>query len=185
MFTVNLLQDGSGTYDFGYINASNFISQTYRRIPVRTDYGFWMFNSTIIGIGNNLFRNAGASPAIADTGTSLMIVDPQVSDGYWSGVTGAGYSDTYGGYVFPCANKSQLQSFQVMVGDEGGSNNYIVSIPAALINYAQVDKTYCYGGIQSNEGYGLQIYGDLLFRSAYFIFYGTAGSESLGVAQKT
>lgn len=61
----------------------------------------------------------------------------------------------------------------------------MVNVPGPMLNYAQLDEVYCYGGLQSNEGYGLQIFGDMMFRNAFFVFYGTPGKEALGVADKT
>ena len=186
IFTANLQGDGSGTYDFGFANTSHYRATSLVRIPVDTSWGFWLFNSTIVGVKNSLYYNTNPSPAIADTGTSLLIMDPWVADGYWNAVAGSGLSDYYGGYVFPCSQAASLPSFQIIVGQYGALGAYyVVKVPPSMINYAQVDWTFCYGGIQSNEGYGLQILGDIMFRNAFVVFYGTPGQEALGFADKT
>lgn len=105
-----------------------------------------------------------------------MIVDPIVAEMYWSRVPSAIYA---GSYLFPCAQN--LPSFSVDVGRKGHS----VTIPGAQLNYAPVNDHYCYGGVQSNGGNSLQIYGDLLLRQSFVVFYGDGAELGLGFAEKT
>jgi len=104
-----------------------------------------------------------------------MIVDPIVAEEFWSNVPNAIYA---GAYMFPCSQS--IPSFSVAIGKKG----YKVTIPGSFLNYAPVNDYYCYGGIQSNQGRGLQIYGDLLFRSAFVVFYGGDSNLGLGFAAK-
>jgi len=105
-----------------------------------------------------------------------MIVDPSVAEEYWSHVPNAIYS---GAYLFPCAQT--LPSFGVAIGRRG----YKITIPGEMLNYAPVNRDYCYGGIQSNRGNPYQVYGDLMFRSSFVVFYGGAGNLGLGFAAKS
>lgn len=107
----------------------------------------------------------------------MLILDDTVVTTYYSRIKGAGYSAHFGGYIFPCS--TSLPSFGVALGD----NNYIVTIPSSMLNYAPVSANWCYGGIQSNEGYPLQILGDLFFRNAFVVFYGGT-PFGLGIAPK-
>lgn len=107
-----------------------------------------------------------------------MILDDAVVEAYYARVNGSGYSVRFGGYIFPCA--AQLPSFGVVIGQ----SNYVVTIPGSMINYAPISANWCYGGIQSNEGYPLQILGDLLFRNAFVVFYGGTSFTGLGIASK-
>lgn len=65
-----------------------------------------------------------------------------------------------------------MPSFSVSVGDK------MVTIPPEFVNYAEIDDTgtWCYGGIQDNGGNGLQIYGDVFFRSTFVVFENSTGS---------
>jgi len=180
VFTADLKEDGTGFYQFGTIDTSKFNGEL-TWVAVNSSNGFWQFPSPSITIGGQQKNNLGGSPAIADTGTSLLIVDEAVAQQYYSQVPNSGYSYYVGGYIFPCAQAATLPSFGVAIG----SNNYMVMILPSLLNYAPVTSTWCYGGIQSNQGYALQIYGDIMFRSAFFAFQKTTSYQGIGVAPKS
>jgi hypothetical protein len=104
-----------------------------------------------------------------------MLVDAQVASTYYSQVKGAKNNAQVGGYVYPCS--ATLPDFGVALGA-----NFIATVPGDQITFAQVDATNCYGGIQSNSGNNLQIYGDVFFRANYVVFDG--GNKALQVAPK-
>jgi aspartyl protease len=106
-----------------------------------------------------------------DTGTSLLLVDPQVAQTYYSQVKGATNNAQVGGYTYPC--NTQLPNFGVALG------NYMAVIPGNQVTFAQVNTGTCFGGVQSNGGSGLQIYGDVMFRTQYVVFNGQAKTLSL------
>ena len=176
VFTADLDPDGTGVYEFGKIDASKFEGQMLW-VPVKAETGFWQFPSTKFAVGDQLFSSPQASDAIADTGTSLLLVDQQVADAYYSQVKGARLNAQVGGFIYPCG--TALPDMSVAVGDAG-----MVKIPGSQINFATVDKknTTCFGGIQGNQGAGLQIYGDVLFKAQLVAFNG--GNQSLGFGQK-
>ena len=101
-------------------------------MPINTQSGFWEFTSTQIAIGNSqpLTVTGGSGTAIADTGTSLLIVDPSVVSAYWSQVSGAMNSAQSGGVVFPC--DSALPDLSLAIGD-----TYMANISGSLMNFAQ------------------------------------------------
>jgi hypothetical protein len=102
---------------------------------------------------------------ITDTGTSLLLVDPQVANAYYAKVTGATNNSQVGGFTYPC--NAQLPDFGVAMGA-----TYTAMIPGNAITFAQVDANTCFGGVQSNGGANLQIYGDVMFRTQYVVFDG-------------
>jgi len=110
-----------------------------------------------------------------DTGTSLVLVDPQVAAAYYSKVPGAKNNLQAGGYTYPC--NTQLPAFGVSFGD-----SYTAMIPGNMITFAQVNQNTCFGGVQSNGGAKIQIYGDVMFRSQYVVFDG--GNKQLHIAPK-
>ncbi|KAH9881972.1 hypothetical protein J1614_001143 [Plenodomus biglobosus] len=177
VFTADLDPDGTGVYEFGKIDAAKFDGDL-AWIPVKSDTGFWQFPSTSFAIGDEQFDNPAGSDAIADTGTSLLLVDQQVAEAYYAQVPGAELNRQVGGFIYPCA--AALPDISVAIGD-----NYMARIPGDQVTFATVDQanTTCFGGVQGNQGAGMQIFGDTLFKAQFVVFNG--GNQSLGVGQKT
>ncbi|KAJ4368261.1 hypothetical protein N0V83_006617 [Neocucurbitaria cava] len=175
VFTADLDPDGTGVYEFGKIDTTKFEGDL-AWVPVKAETGFWQFSSTKFAIGNQTFDNPQGSDAIADTGTSLLLVDQQVAEAYYSQVQGAQLNAQVGGFVYPC--DATLPDMSVAIGD------YMAKIPGSVITFATVDdaNTTCFGGVQGNQGAGMQIFGDTMFRAQFVAFNG--GNQSLGLGQK-
>ncbi|KAL6710415.1 hypothetical protein ACN47E_009361 [Coniothyrium glycines] len=176
VFTADLNPDGTGVYEFGKIDATKFTGDM-AWIPVKADTGFWQFPSTKFAVGDQLFSNPQGSDAIADTGTSLLLVDQQVAEAYYSQVQGAQLNQQVGGFIYPCG--ATLPDMSVAIGD-----SYMATIPGNQITFANVDaaNTTCFGGVQGNQGAGLQIFGDTMFKAQFVAFNG--GNQSLGFGPK-
>ncbi|KAF2473979.1 acid protease [Lindgomyces ingoldianus] len=176
VFTADLAADGSGTYEFGRIDNTKFTGQM-AWIPVNASSGFWQFDSAKFAVDGKVQNNPTASKAIADTGTSLLLVDQGVAEAYYSKVQGAQNNAQVGGFIYPCSAK--LPDMAVAIGAD-----YMAVIPGSQITFAQVDQanTTCFGGVQGNGGAGLQIYGDTMFKAQIVAFNG--GNQSLGFAPK-
>jgi hypothetical protein len=101
-------------------------------------------------------------------------VDPSVYKAYYSAVEGATESAQAGGMTYPCSAK--LPDLGVAVGD------YMATVPGNMVTFAQVDGQTCFGGVQSNQGNGMQIYGDVFFRAQYVVFDG--GNMAVQMAPK-
>ncbi|OAL03896.1 acid protease [Phaeosphaeriaceae sp. SRC1lsM3a] len=176
VFTADLDPDGTGVYEFGKIDATKFEGEMVW-VPVNAASGFWQFPSAKFAVGDKVFENPQASDAIADTGTSLLLVDQQVAEAYYSQVRGAQLNAQVGGFIYPC--NAKLPDLSVAVGD-----THMAKIPGNQITFATVDKanTTCFGGVQGNQGAGLQIFGDTMFKAQLVAFNG--GNQSLGFGQK-
>lgn len=96
---------------------------------------------------------------------------------YYRQVSGAKLDQQQGGYVFPCS--ASLPDF--VFGVEDAKFN----IPGQYINYAPVDDSTCFGGIQSDEGIGFSIFGDVALKAAFVVFDSSEGSPRLGFAKKS
>jgi Eukaryotic aspartyl protease len=131
VFTANLKHGTAGGYEFGTVDTTQF-SGSLTTVPISSSSGFWEFTSTQIAVGTGAAQTVtgGSGTAIADTGTSLMIVDPAVVSAYWGQVSGAMNSAAAGGVVFPCS--SPLPDFSVAVG-----SSYMATISGSLLNFAQ------------------------------------------------
>lgn len=176
VFTADLDPDGTGVYEFGKIDSTKFVGEM-AWIPVNSSSGFWQFPSAKFSVNGKVVNNPGASQAIADTGTSLLLVDQNVAEAYYSQVKGAQLNAQVGGFIYPCNTK--LPDMAVAIGD-----SYMAKIPGNQITFATVDKanTTCFGGIQGNQGAGLQIYGDTMFKAQLVAFNG--GNQSVGFGEK-
>ncbi|KAL8709949.1 MAG: hypothetical protein Q9220_005399 [cf. Caloplaca sp. 1 TL-2023] len=171
VFTANLRHATVGSYEFGRIDDSQFTGPiTYT--PIDTSQGFWQIESKSYAVGNGSTQtNPNASPAIMDTGTSLILADDAVVRSYWRQVAGAQMDDQ--GVNFPC--DSPLPDFQLALGP-----TYMATIPGELMNFQKLGRGRCFGGMQSNMGQPLQIYGDVLFKSQFVVFDG--GNQAVGFA---
>ncbi|KAI3392676.1 hypothetical protein diail_5316 [Diaporthe ilicicola] len=114
---------------------------------------------------------------IADTGTTLLMLPDEIVSAYYQQVSGAQDSEQEGGYVFSC--DATLPDFTFAVG------NGQITVPGDFINWSPVDASNqtCFGGLQSDAGIGMSIFGDIALKSAFVVFDG--GNMRLGWAAKT
>ncbi|KAI3340849.1 eukaryotic aspartyl protease [Ustulina deusta] len=181
LFTANLRASEPGNYNFGFIDTTEFTGQiTY--VPVNTSAGFWQFTSQGFKVGDSAVTTAATHQAIADTGTTLMLVPSDIAAAYYAQIPGAVNAvQTAGGYVFPCS--ATLPNYTALIGP------YQAVIPGEFINFAPVDgntfadATTCFGGIQAvPAGFPFAIYGDVFLKSQFVVFHG--GDTQLGLAPK-
>lgn len=142
VFTANLRHATVGAYEFGRIDATQFHGELHYA-PVDPAQGFWQIASQRFAVGGGAVqKNENASPAIADTGTSLMLVDDAVVRAYWSQVPGAqlnqegnGSGGGGGGVTFPC--DAELPDFHVELGS-GEGQGYMATVPGELMSYQRL-----------------------------------------------
>ncbi|KAI1775852.1 acid protease [Hypoxylon cercidicola] len=172
VFTADLRAQAVGAYEFGQVDTSKFTGDM-TWVPVNNTSGFWQFTSEKFAIdGGAPQKSTAGGQAIADTGTTLMLADSAVADAYYAQVDGAVNDQAQGGFTFPC--NAKLPDLQI---DVGGT---MATVKGDDINFAQVDGSTCFGGLQATTA-GLQIYGDIFFKSNFVAFNG--GNNSLGFAQ--
>lgn len=105
--------------------------------------------------------------SIADTGTTLLLLPPDITHAYYANVTGATMNATEGGYVFPC--NSLLPDLTVEL--TGGVK---ATVPGTFMNRSlsmTKGSTSCYGGIQQGSN-TLSIWGDVFLKSQFAVFDG-------------
>ncbi|KAF2437954.1 aspartic protease PEP1 [Karstenula rhodostoma CBS 690.94] len=175
LFAANLKYHAAGTYDFGYIDSTKYTGAiTY--VKVDTSQGWWQFSFSGYSVGTGATVSSSIN-GIADTGTTLIYLPTAVVKAYYAKVSGATNSATYGGYVFSCS--ATLPDFNLVL------NGVKQRVPGKYINYSpvQTGSSTCYGGIQSNEGIGISIFGDIFLKSKYVIFDG-ASTPRIGFADQ-
>lgn len=159
LFAVALKHNTPGVYDFGFVDSSKYTG-SIAYTSVDNSQGFWSFNVDGYTAGT---RSGGGFSGIADTGTTLLLLDDSIVSAYYSQVSGAKNSQTAGGYVFDCS--ATLPDFSVNIG------SYTATVSGSLINYgASGVGSTCLGGIQSNSGIGFSIFGDIFLKSQYVVF---------------
>lgn len=175
LFAANLKYHTAGNYDFGFIDASAYIGDI-AYVPVDSSDGFWTFVASEFTVGHG---NIISTPlaGIADTGTSLLLLDSSVVTAYYAKVPDSQAvapcgGDDLGCYVFPCSTILPNFSFTV------GSNK--ITIPGNYMSYGQFDDTYCIGGIQNATD--TNVFGDIALKAAYVVF--DLSGPQLGWASK-
>ncbi|KAJ6006045.1 hypothetical protein N7451_003989 [Penicillium sp. IBT 35674x] len=160
LFAVSLKHNAPGSYDFGFTDQSKYTgSLTYA--DVDSSQGFWSFTADSYKIGS---QSGSSIKGIADTGTTLLLLDDEVVSAYYKQVSGAASDSSAGGYTFDCS--ATLPDFTVTI------SGYDAVVSGDLINYAPVSQgsSKCFGGIQSNSGLGFSIFGDIFLKSQYVVF---------------
>lgn len=174
VFTADLKKGAPGSYDFGFIDSSKYTGDiTYT--PVDSSQGFWEITGTGYQVGDGDFQDASID-AIADTGTTLLLMDDDIVSAYYDQVDGAENDQSQGGYTFPCS--ADLPDFAVGIAD------YHAVIPGSYMNYAPISdgSSTCFGGLQSNSGIGQSIYGDIFLKAVFAVF--DNDNMQFGVAAK-
>lgn len=176
LFAADLKHHRPGSFDFGYINQSKYTGElTYTSVD--KSQGFWgfTFDGYAVGSGSNVTR-ANIS-AVADTGTSLLLLGTKMVEAYYSKVQGAKNSFVAGGWIVPC--NAHLPDFTAVI------NGYHAVVPGSYIMYAPADSANitCFGGIQDDAAIGFAIFGDVFLKSQYVVF-DTAGPR-IGFAPQT
>ncbi|KAL1957387.1 hypothetical protein VTO42DRAFT_6067 [Malbranchea cinnamomea] len=171
VFTAQLKAGEPGSYEFGRIDKTKYTGELVE-VPVNATGGFWEIQSSMYVVGENgaiQTVSCGVNSAIVDTGTTLMLVNEEIAEAYYESVPRAQFSPRAGGYIFPC--DTTLPTFFVSVGD-----THLVRIPGKLVNFALVgmDRStgarLCFGGIQSNMGARIQVWGDVFLKAIFTVF---------------
>jgi len=168
LFAVGLKHGEPGVYDFGFTDSSKYTGSLVYT-DVDNSQGFWSFN--VDGYTAGSTSGSGFS-GIADTGTTLLLLDDSIVSDYYSQVSGADYDSNAGGYVYDCS--TDLPDFSVTI------SGYTATVPGSLMNYGPSGDGSCLGGLQSNEGIGFSIFGDIFLKSQYVVF--DASGPQLGFA---
>ncbi len=177
VFAANLKRGKPGNYDFGFINKTEY-KGSIQYVPINTGSIYWEFLVTGYSIGPQPSTRMTTKRyvAIADTGTSLMLVPDDILESYYARVKGAVFSQYWGAWIFPCSSTLPDYAF--------GIGNYRGTAPGSYFNYGYLtnDPSHCFGGIQSSEGIGFSIFGDVILKSQFVVF--DVGNQTLGFANK-
>ena len=158
----------------GTIDSSKYTgSITY--IDVDDSQGFWEFTGSGYAVGSGSFKSTSID-TIADTGTTLIYIPDAVVEAYYGQVSGASYDssrvDTHSPALLTSLTSLSICSYEAVV-------------PGKYINYAPDSGSNFFGGVQSNTGIGMSIYGDVFLKSRFVVFDTTESTPRLGFAPKS
>lgn len=173
LFTANLQKGEPGSYNFGYINESEYIGDI-KYTPINKKSPFWEVTFDGFQYGSSGTLKNESWTAIVDTGTSLLLLPDGMVESYYKQIDGAYFEPQVGMMLFPC--KAKLPDFIFALGDYRGI------VPGNYINYADASPDLCYGGIQSGNGVPFAVVGDILIKSQFVVF--NRGNLTVGFANK-
>jgi len=179
LFTADLEEDASGTYEFGTIDKSKYSGEMHYT-DIDASNGWWQFPAETFTVGGQEQQCGYCSPAIADTGTSLLLLDDDIVEAYYSQVQGAQIDSMQGGYVFPC--NAKLPEFGLAIG-----TGYTAVLTGEEMVYAEINTGSCFGSLQGNgvsqgSQVPVQIIGAALLKQYFAVFDG--GNMRFGIAKK-
>jgi len=173
LFTTDLKYHAEGTYTFGTIDKTKYNGDIHWS-PLSRRAEYWQFNFTGFNVDSSDWWYFSQWSAIADTGTTLLMLDDDIVRFYYDEVQNATFNSTLGLWTYPCG--TILPDFNMKLG------NWTATVPGRYINYTDLDGSRCMGGLQGNFGTPFGILGDV-FLKAFFAVFDVAGRR-VGFANK-
>ncbi|EKG10318.1 Peptidase A1 [Macrophomina phaseolina MS6] len=170
---------GESFYTFGYIDQDVLkaagVDEPYY-VDIDNSQGFWQFESTSATVNGQTIARSG-NTAIADTGTTLALVDDKTVEAIYKAIPGSKYDSTNQGYVFPSSTTAdQLPTVTFAVGDKQ------FAVQKEDLAFADAGNGFVYGGIQSRGDMDMDILGDTFLKGIYAIF--DQGNKRFGAVQR-
>ncbi|KAL5611537.1 uncharacterized protein BROUX77_001693 [Berkeleyomyces rouxiae] len=163
LFTLDMRHLSTGSIDFGYIN-STLYTGPIGYADVVNEKGYWNF--TIEGLISDFSTLTGDSSefVVADTASSLILLPWRYVFAYYYQVNGAQYSHKNGGFIVPCDSQMPNFTFQV--------DGVYLAIPGAYLKLPELpdESNICFGGLQSSDGLGINVFGNIAFESSFVVF---------------
>ncbi|KAL9603976.1 MAG: hypothetical protein Q9179_002004 [Wetmoreana sp. 5 TL-2023] len=156
---------GASFYTFGYIDQKALAGRTPYYTPIDSSNGFWQFKSTTASVGSKKIQRTG-NTAIADTGTTLALVDDNLCQAIYDAIPGAKYDEQQQGYLFP--TNTPVDQLPIVAFDVGGKEFAVQKEDLAFADAGHNGMTY--GGIQSRGDLPFDILGDTWLKGIYAIF---------------
>ena len=150
-----------GSYDKSIVKASG---QNIAWTPVDSSTGWWMFPSTSANI-NGKTLELSSNRAMADTGTTLMLVSDKLCNALYQAIDGAKFDRNYGGWTIPGDKVDKRPDFKVAVG------NAMITIEKEQLGWADLGDSsgMVFGAIQSRGNNDFDIFGDTFLMCCYAV----------------
>ncbi|GJN76363.1 hypothetical protein PLICBS_010476 [Purpureocillium lilacinum] len=176
---VDLRKGANGSYTFGKCDDTTIDGQlTY--VPCNTTQGFWAVKTEEFSVGDGQRQKAApGTHAIVDTGTTLTLAGPELTQSYYKQVQGAQFNERQGGITFPC--NSTLPDLHLDV-----NGLYNATVKGENLIFGEIGDGSCFGGVQPFPPSGSRpdtvILGDNFFKSNLVVF--NLGNNTVGFATK-
>jgi hypothetical protein len=137
-----------------------------------------MFDSASASINGKTVKRSG-NTAIADTGTTLALIDDSTLEQIYAAIPGAKKSTQQQGWVFPKDTPADsLPTVSFAVGDK------LFEVQKEDLAFQDLGDGTVYGGIQSRgDQQDFDILGDVFLRGIYAIF--DQGNTRFGAVQRS
>jgi hypothetical protein len=160
---------GESFYTFGYIDQDT-VKATGEEIfytEVLSGDGFWQFESTSATVNGSKISRPG-NMAIADTGTTLALIDDKTTEAIYKAIPGSKFDEANQGWIYPAETKeSQLPVVTLAVG---GKQFIIQKEDLGFDGFKDTHgKAWVYGGIQSRGDSDTDILGDTFLKGIYAV----------------
>lgn len=156
---------GESFYTFGYID-QDVVTASGEEIyytPVDNSQGFWQFDSASMTLNGKSIARSG-NTAIADTGTTLALVDDATCKAIYDAIPGGKYDSSAQGYVYPSSvTVDQLPVVTFAVGDKQ------FAVQKEDLGFVEASEGFVYGGIQSRGDLTFDILGDTFLKGIYAV----------------
>jgi len=179
IFTVKLDKgDSGGFYTFGHVNGGVLPPN----VDMWTTYvdpsnGWWEFESRAIMIGKREFPRPPGNTAIADTGTTLILLDDNIVYSIYSAIRGAVLNHAAGGWIIP--SSATCPDIYFACGDR------YFGIPGDDLKFSPASaKGYMFGAVQSRGSNKQDIFGDVFLKRVYALFDARPGTPRIGFGQR-
>uniref|UniRef100_A0A093UKD8 Aspartic protease pep1 n=1 Tax=Talaromyces marneffei PM1 TaxID=1077442 RepID=A0A093UKD8_TALMA len=152
-----------GTFEFGFINPGRYLGEI-AFTSVNTHRGLWEFTTDgyCVKECSDEFPTGEPFNAVLDSAISLLILNHKIVTDFYTYVPSAHYSPEVGGIIFKC--DVEVPDLIINIGD------YAAAVSGKHIKYANMGDGNCFGGIQSDNGYGVNILGNIFFKNSYIVF---------------
>ncbi|KAF2476872.1 acid protease [Lindgomyces ingoldianus] len=172
------VDQGESFYTFGYID-EDVIKRCEAPpyyTPIDTSNGYWQFKSESATINGRTITRP-SNTAIADTGTTLALVDDAMCEAIYSCIPGAKFSYSQQGWIFPIGTpEAQIPVVTFAVGEKQ------FALQKEDFGFSKVGEKMQYGGIQSRGDTAFDILGATWLKAVYVIF--DQGNKRLGACQR-
>jgi hypothetical protein len=171
---------GESFFTFGYIDEDVLkrcgVTEPHWT-PIDSAKGFWQFSSPTAMINGELIQRPPGNTAIADTGTTLALVDDALCKKLYESIPGAVFDTKNQGWTFPIGTPiNKLPTLSFAVGDKQ------FEIQKEDFGFAKCGSGMQYGGIQSRGNSQFDILGDTWLKAIYAVF--DHGKKRFGAVQR-
>ncbi|KZT58433.1 acid protease [Calocera cornea HHB12733] len=182
IFTVKLdKEDSKGFYTFGALASAADVGASVSDVQytdVISSNGFWEFYSPSLTIGTVTSKREANNTAIADTGTTLLLLSDTACSLIYRSIPGAKMDAQAGGWVLPTNSTPPNLSFGV------GTSGLEFGIPGEDLKFADAGNGMSFGSVQSRGGNTQDILGDVFLKRVYAIFDQTPNAPKIGFVQR-